>query len=71
MNPNKLTIGTQLKSRSGKSTPAIEDYQPAALGEVQQWLVKGNWLNYAQLDARYTIYSPTGRAPKNKKQKAL
>lgn len=69
MNLNKLAIGTQLKSRSGKSTPTIEDYQPAALGQVQQWLVKGNWFNYAQLEARYTICSPTGRAPKNKKEK--
>lgn len=66
MNPNKLTIGTQLKSRTSKSTPAIEDYQPAALGKPQQWLVKGTWFNLAQLDARYGIHAPTGRKPKKK-----
>ena len=59
MNPNNLTPGLVLKSRTeSKVTRTIEDFRPAEGRPYRQWLVNGHWLNYAEVDARYMLFKP-------------
>ena len=59
MTPDNLTPGLVLKSRTeSKETRTIEDFRPATGRAYRQWLVNGHWLNYAEVDARYTLFKP-------------
>lgn len=59
MTPENLIPGLLLKSRTdSKGIRAIEDFRPAKGRPFRQWLVNGLWLNYAEVDARYTILKP-------------
>ena len=59
MTPNNLTPGLVLKSRNQpKVTRIIEDFRPAEGRAYRQWLVNGQWLNYAEVEARYQLFNP-------------
>lgn len=55
MTADKLKQGVVLNSRTSKATRTIEDSRPADGASPRSWLVNGHWLNYAQVDARYTL----------------
>jgi len=55
MTADKLTQGVVLRSRTSKATRTIDDFRPADGATPRTWLVNGHWLNYAQIDARYTL----------------
>lgn len=66
MNPNKLTTGTKIKGRTSGAIREIQDFKPTEGKQLRQWQVNGTWFNFAELDARYSLYNPDRKGPKKK-----
>ncbi|GAB2866225.1 hypothetical protein [Hymenobacter ruber] len=59
MTADQLTIGTVLKSLTeSKVTRTIEDFRPAEGRPFRQWFINSQWLNYAEIDARFSLFKP-------------
>jgi hypothetical protein len=63
MTAEKLKPGVVLRSRTSKTTRTVEDSRPADGASPRTWLVNGHWLNYAQVDARYTLPGEKKKQP--------